>query len=84
MYFSIPIFFKLNLVISCFFIFPGCHAFQTRPQFILFVKSLVVGYVRNVENYVINSVKKSDQKLENGRKSIFPCSRIYLNSSLVP
>ena len=32
MYFSIPICLKLDLVILCFFLFPGCHMFQTRHQ----------------------------------------------------
>ena len=32
MYFLILICLKLNITILCFFLFPGCHAFQTRPQ----------------------------------------------------
>ena len=32
MYFLILICLKLNITILCSFLFPGCHAFQTRPQ----------------------------------------------------
>ena len=51
MYFSILICLMLDLGIFCFFLFPSCHAFQTRQSP---VKSSV-RYVRNARNFFINS-----------------------------
>ncbi len=84
---------KLDPVVLRFVLFPDCHAFQACLQASpVYLLRLVARPDREFSRRICakcpkfgrNSQRKSVQKLENGRKSTFPCSRIYLNSSLVP